>query len=74
METLFKETKTTYRRSNGQFATKEMAFADKTAQENAILRYDVEKYKRAYLTTAKRCAALERELKELKDKIKNLVK
>lgn len=51
-----------------------MAYADKTAQENAILRYDVEKYKRAYLTTAKRCVALERELKELKDKIKNLVK
>lgn len=74
METLFKETKTTYRLSNGQFATKEMAFADKTAQENAILRYDVEKYKRAYLTTAKRCVALERELNELKDKIKNLVK
>lgn len=74
METLFKETKTTYRRSNGQFATKEMAFADKTAQENAILRYDVEKYKRAYLTTAKRCVALERELNELKYKIKNLVK
>lgn len=74
METLFKEPKTTYRRSNGQFATKEMAYADKQASENAILRFDVEKYKRAYLTTAKRCVALERELKELKDKIKNLVK
>lgn len=71
MTTLFEDKKAVYRRSNGQFATKEMAFADKTAQENAILRYDVEKYKRAYLTTAKRCVALER---ELKDKIKNLVK
>ena len=74
MNALFKEEKVVYRRTNGQFATKEMAFADKTAQENAILRYDVEKYKRAYLTTAKRCVALERELNELKDKIKNLVK
>lgn len=51
-----------------------MAYADKQANENAILRLDVEKYRRAYLTTAKRCVALERELKELKDKIKNLVK
>lgn len=74
MKALFEEPKTTYRRSNGQFATKEMAYADKQASENAILRFSVEKYKRAYLTTAKRCVALERELKELKDKIKNLVK
>lgn len=74
MKALFEETKTTYRRSNGQFATREMAYADKQANENAILRLDVEKYRRAYLTTAKRCVALERELKELKDKIKSLVK
>ena len=74
MKALFEEPKQTYRRSNGQFATKEMAYADKQAQENAILKFEVEKYKRAYLTTAKRCIALERELKELKDKIKNLVK
>lgn len=74
METLFNEPKQTYRRSNGQFATREMAYADKQANENTILRLDVEKYRRAYISTAKRCVALERELKELKDKIKSLVK
>lgn len=36
MTTLFEDKKAVYRRSNGQFATKEMAYADKTAQENAI--------------------------------------
>lgn len=74
MTTLFEDKKAVYRRSNGQFATKEVAYADKVAKENVFLRFELEKYKRAYLTTAKRCAALERELKELKDKIKNLVK
>lgn len=74
MTTLFEDKKAVYRSSNGQFATREMAYADKQANENAILRLDVEKYRRAYLTTAKRCVALERELNELKDKIKNLVK
>ena len=34
METLFKEQKQTYRRSNGRFATKEMAYADKMANDN----------------------------------------
>lgn len=49
MKTLFQEPKQTYRRSNGQFATKEMAYADKQATDNKRLSFEVEKYKRMYL-------------------------
>ena len=40
MKALFEEPKKTYRRSNGQFATKEMAFADKTAQVKIEIEYE----------------------------------
>ena len=68
--TLFKdEKKVFYRLSNGRFATKEMAFADKQRKENEILRYEVEKYRRMYLAVVKE----NRMLKEKIGKIKGIV-
>lgn len=74
METLFKEQKKTYRRSNGQFATKERAEMDKIKGENEYLRFEMEKYKRQALALAIVNTLLRKELNEIKDKIKNLVK
>ena len=67
MKTLFKETKTTYRRSNGQFATKEMAYADKQAVENQRLRLECEKYQRMYLSVVKENTKLKRMFNEIKE-------
>ena len=41
------------RRKNGQFATKEVAYADRIAEENKVLRFEKEKYLRAYLSLEK---------------------
>lgn len=73
METLFNETKTTYRRSNGQFATKEMAEMDKVKNENVYLRFEMEKYKRQALALASVNTLLRKELSEIKEKIKNIL-
>ena len=68
--TLFKdEKKVFYRLSNGRFATKEMAFADKQRKDNEILRYEVEKYRRMYLAVVNE----NRMLKEKIGKIKGIV-
>lgn len=67
MKTLFQEPKQTYRRSNGQFATKEMAYADKQATENKRLSFEVEKYKRMYLAVVKENANLKQKLNEIKE-------
>lgn len=67
MKTLFKETKTTYRRSNGQFATKEMAYADKQANDNKRLSFEVEKYQRMYLSVVKENTKLKRMFNEIKE-------
>lgn len=69
METLFEE-KTTYRRSNGQFATKEMAYADKQANDNKRLSFEVEKYKRMYLAVVKENSKLKRKLNQIKELVK----
>lgn len=73
METLFKEPKKTYRRSNGQFATKEMAEMDKVKDENVYLRFEMEKYKRQALALASVNTILRKELNEIKEKIKNIL-
>ena len=70
MKTLFKETKTTYRRSNGQFATKEMAYADKQAVENQRLRLECEKYQRMYLSVVKENNELKRKFNQIKELVK----
>lgn len=67
METLFKEQKKTYRRSNGQFATREMAYADKQAVENQRLRLECEKYQRMYLSVVKENTKLKRMFNEIKE-------
>ena len=71
METLFNEPKQTYRRSNGRFATKEMAYADKQAKDNKRLLFDVEKYKRMYLAVVKENGELKRKFNQIKEIIKN---
>lgn len=63
MKTLFPEPR--YRRSNGQFATKEMAYADKMREENKTLKHEAEMYQRMYLTLFK-------ENQKLKQKIENI--
>lgn len=70
METLFNEPKQTYRRSNGRFATKEMAYADKMANDNKRLSFEVEKYKRMYLAVVKENGELKRKLNQIKELVK----
>ena len=70
METLFNEPKQTYRRSNGQFATKEMAYADKMANDNKRLSFEVEKYKRMYLAVVKENSELKRKFNQIKEIVK----
>ena len=61
------------RDSKGRFCSAERAYADKAITENKRLRYDKEKYFRAYLAAANKCSRLERELNNLKTKIKQLL-
>ena len=63
--TLFKQPPP--RRHNGQFCTKEMAYADKQAEENKFLKLEVEKYKRAYFALADENSLLKRKLLRLKE-------
>lgn len=70
METLFNEPKQTYRRSNGRFATKEMAYADKMANDNKRLSFEVEKYKRMYLAVVKENSELKRKFNQIKEIVK----
>jgi hypothetical protein len=63
MKTLFPEPRP--RRANGQFATKEMAYADKQREENKRLRREADMYQRMYLT-------LYKENQKLKQKIENI--
>lgn len=51
--TFFKPERPIYRLRNGRYATKEMAYADKTKVENKRLKLEVEKYKRMYLAVVK---------------------
>lgn len=70
METLFNEPKQTYRRANGRFATKEMAYADKQATDNQRLQIEVDKYRRMYLSVVKENAELKRKINQIKDLVK----
>lgn len=57
---LFKADKPINRLSNGRFATKEMAYADKQNMENKRLKMEVEKYKRMYLAVVKENVKIKR--------------
>ena len=61
------------RTRNGRFCTKEQFRVECVDRENQRLRYDRDKYYRAWLAAAQRVAVLERELRTLKNKIKVLV-
>ncbi len=70
MESLFeKDPAMRMRDSRGRFATPERAYADKAIEENKRLRFLCEKYKRAWFACASHAASLERELKDLRNKI-----
>ena len=68
MKTLFPEPRP--RRANGQFATKEMAYADKQRKENITLRAKAEMYERMYLAMYKE----NKQLKETINQLKNILK
>jgi hypothetical protein len=57
----------------GRYCTKEQKRTDMAISENQRLRYERDKYFRAYMALAQRNASLERELIDLKNKIKGLV-
>jgi regulator of replication initiation timing len=62
------------RDSKGRFATPERARADKAIEENKYLRLEVEKYRRAYLAAGSMSARYHRELLEVKEQLKELLK
>lgn len=62
MNTLFGEQKVVHRRRNGQFATKDVAYADRIKEENKLLNHEKEKYQRMAL-------ALKKENRRLKEKL-----
>lgn len=61
------------RRKNGQFATPEMAYADKHREQNRYLTYQLERQKRLVDPTEKENIRLRRELEEWKVKYNTLV-
>lgn len=69
-KSILKENNTNYRRANGQFATKEMAYADKQATDNKRLSFDVQKYKRMYLAVVKENVKLKLQLAKIKEIVK----
>ena len=54
------------RDTKGRFCTAERHYADKARSENTRLRYERDKYKRAWLAVCERACRLERELAGLK--------
>lgn len=70
-QTLFRESQ--LRDHRGRYCTKEQKRTDMAMSENKRLRYEKEKYYRAYIALAARNATLEHELRELKEKIKGLI-
>lgn len=66
METLF-ENKQVYRRCNGQYATKEVAYADKMREENKSLRLERDKYQRAWMSLVNENKKLREKLAEIKN-------
>lgn len=63
-----------YRDRKGRFATPQKAMADKAIEDNKILRLEVEKWRRAYLAAANMSAMYHRQLTDLKEKVKKIVK
>lgn len=59
-----------YRLSNGRFATKEQAVADRQKKENERLSKDAEMYRRMYLIVCKENAELRRKFNQIKDILK----
>lgn len=70
-KTLFKHER--LRSRNGRFCTKEQLLNERVEDENKRLRFDKEKYYRAWLAASERASRLERELTELKNKINVLL-
>lgn len=66
METLF-ENKQVYRRHNGQYATKEVAYADKMREENKSLRLERDKYQRAWMSLVNENKKLREKIVEIKN-------
>lgn len=62
--TFFEVKRPIYRLRNGRYATKEMAYADKQNFENQRLKFEVEKYKRMYLSLAKENIKLKEQLND----------
>ena len=62
------------RDSKGRFATPERAYADKAIEENKFLRFEVEKYKRAWLAASSMSSMYHRELIAVKAKLAELLK
>lgn len=60
------------RTKDGRFCTKEQQRQERVDDENKRLRYERDKYYRAWLAAAKKTTELGRELQLLKDKIKQL--
>lgn len=58
---------------HGRFATTERAYADRCVYENQRLRIERDKYYRAFLATSQRASRLERELQEIKSKLKGML-
>ena len=66
MNELFELPKIVHRRKNGQYATKEVAYADKVAEENKYLRNESEKYRRMALSLEKENRRLKAKLSQIK--------
>ncbi|GEM_PF-6646855 len=71
MEQLFKQEQ--LRLKNGKFCTKEQYRMETIERENKILRFERDKYYRAWCSASNRLSALEREINALREKIKNLL-
>lgn len=71
MEQLFKQEQ--LRLKNGKFCTKEQYRMENIERENKILRFERDKYYRAWCSASNRLSALEREINALREKIKNLL-
>lgn len=61
-----------YRDAKGRFATPERAYADRAIEENKRLRYEREKYLRAYLAASESASRWHRKYLELQEKINAL--
>ena len=62
---LFKEQPV--RSSNGRYCTREQLRVERVDGENKRLRFERDKYLRAWMAVSERVSKLERELKELKE-------